>query len=201
METATKALVLLLAAGAIAGVLTWSAWSSREGSGIASPLQSSMDETAGFSLTSDAFPDGGMIPAAYTCDGEGASVPLAVSGIPEGTQSLALIMDDPDIPEAVKDAQGIAVYDHWVRYGITPEDGAIEAGDGGEGQNSAGTIGYAPPCPPAQYEPKEHRYVFTLYALAAPLAFEIPPTKQDLLARMDGDIIATTSLVGMYARK
>ncbi|HZU24765.1 MAG TPA: YbhB/YbcL family Raf kinase inhibitor-like protein, partial [Bryobacteraceae bacterium] len=76
-------------------------------------------------LKSSAFTDGGNIPVKYTCDGDGISPPLAWSGVPPGTQALALIVDDPDAPSGV--------FAHWVVFGISPtidhlEENASRAG-------------------------------------------------------------------------
>lgn len=157
-------------------------------------------------LTSSAFANNGSIPPRYTCDGAGSSPPLGISGVPAGAQSLALVIDDPDVPKALK-ADG--VFDHWVLYDLPAGGQAsrlyIAAGSVPEGAvmglNGAGKASYYPPCPPKQYEPSEHRYIFTLYALdEANLSFANPPTKDALLQRIEGHIIAQTQLVGRYKR-
>ncbi len=72
-----------------------------------------------FILTSSVFGEGEKIPAQYTCDGDGLlAPPLTISGIPTGTKSLALIMDDPDIPTVVKESRGVEELNHWVLYNI-----------------------------------------------------------------------------------
>ncbi|MBU6323391.1 MAG: YbhB/YbcL family Raf kinase inhibitor-like protein [Patescibacteria group bacterium] len=154
-------------------------------------------------LTSPAFADGGMIPAKYTCDGDRLlSPPLAVSGVPEGTKSLALVMDDPDIPQEVKDARGIDVFDHWTLYGIPADTTEIPEGAsiGSAGLNGAGNAAYTGPCPPPEYEPKVHRYIFKLYALSIAPTFDAPPTKAELEAAMEGATLARAELVGKYSR-
>ena len=156
------------------------------------------------SLTSSAFEHNGTIPSAYICDGDRElSPPLTVSGVPEGTESLALIMDDPDIPQAVKEARGIDVFDHWVLYNIPPETTEIseDATIGTAGLNSAGSERYIGPCPPPQYEPREHRYVFTLYALNGSPAFDKPPTKRHVVDALTPHLIAKAELIGRYARE
>lgn len=154
-------------------------------------------------LRSPAFVDGGNIPSKYTCDGAGdVSPPLSISGVPEGAKSLALIMDDPDIPEFAKKIHDIEAFDHWVLYNIPADTTEIPEGTapGMQGLNTAGGAEYACPCPP-QYEPKEHRYVFVLYALSDPLSFTKPPTKQELLDALEPMILTSAKLTGRYARK
>lgn len=154
------------------------------------------------SLTSAAFENNGLIPSKFTCDGDNINPELLISGVPANAKSLALIMDDPDIPEAVKQSMGIEVFDHWVLYGIPPETLRIGEGSaaGAQGLNISGRAGYTGPCPPAQYEPKEHRYIFKLYALSNTLNFIKAPTKRELEQAMEGSIIGTTELVGRYRR-
>ncbi|MEK9177206.1 MAG: YbhB/YbcL family Raf kinase inhibitor-like protein, partial [Patescibacteria group bacterium] len=132
-------------------------------------------------LTSPAFGAGAPIPPQYTCDGDSVSPPLVISGVPEGAGSLVLIMDDPDVPKALKPD---GVFDHWILYGIPPETKEIPEGAlaGAAGLNGAGEPKYAGPCPPPQYEPREHRYFFRLYALKGVLNFVKAPTKSEVLA-------------------
>lgn len=160
-----------------------------------------------FVLTSNAFADGEMIPLRYTCDlakQEGGmhdmSPALGIQGVPPGTKSLTLIMDDPDIPKVLRPS---GVFDHWVLFNISPATHAIPEGGsaGTTGVNSAGTNMYRSPCPPAQYEPSEHRYVFTLYALDTELPLERGATKDAVISAMQGHIIAQTQLTGRYKRK
>lgn len=151
-------------------------------------------------LTSSAFAHGAEIPSKYTCEGENVSPPLLISNIPEGTQSLALIMHDPDIPKNLK-SDGI--FDHWVMFNITPtttEIGENEA-PGLEGKNSAGRMGFIGSCPPKEYEPARHRYIFTLYALRSELPLPQGVSKADVLEAMEGLIIEKAELMGTYEKK
>ena len=150
-------------------------------------------------LTSSAFEHGGPIPQKYTCDGEGAHPPLSIADVPEAARSLALVVDDPDVPKEVK-ADG--VFDHWVLYNIPVSTTEIPEGEtvGDQGKNGMGQLGYVPPCPPPQYEPPKHRYVFTLYALDTDLSIA-DPTKEELLAAVQGHILEQTQLIGKYERK
>jgi len=160
------------------------------------------------SLTSFAFKNDEMIPAKYTCDGDHPiSPPLSIRGVPEEAKSLVLIMEDPDIPNVFKKSNGIEAFDHWMLFNIPPETQEIPEGAtvGTSGLNSAGKVGYTSPCPPPQYEPSEHRYVFSLYALGEMLHFANPPTARELrdaisLPPVDGPL-AEAKLVGRYSRK
>lgn len=161
-----------------------------------------MQNDSTFALASPAFSDDGKIPAKYACDGENVSPPLTISGVPEGTKSLALIMDDPDIPQEVKTARGIDVFDHWTLYAIPADAKEIPEAAvlGRAGLNGAGKAAYTGPCPPREYEPREHRYFFTLYALSDVPSFDAPPTKAQLKAAMANITLATAQLMGRYAR-
>lgn len=116
-----------------------------------------------FTLTSEAFADGGDIPRRYSCEGRGVSVPLAWHGAPAGTRSFALICEDPDAPGGT--------FGHWAVWNIPPERTALPEGlpanarvDGmNQGVNDFARTGYGPPCPPPGHGP--HRYVFRLFAL------------------------------------
>ena len=156
-------------------------------------------ETMGLALTSTAFEHNGMIPSQYTCDGPNISPPLTISNIPENTQSLVLIVDDPDVPKEVREDQMV---DHWVLYGIPPTTTEIPEGTapGGEGINTRGSEGYIGPCPPPEYEPTTHRYFFKLYALRGSINFVTAPTKGDVESAIQGMIIEQTELIGLYDR-
>lgn len=152
-----------------------------------------------FSLTSSAFKDGELIPARYTCDGDNVSPPLSIRNIPAGTKTLALIADDPDIPESVKKSRGIQVFDHWVLFNIPSDTKEIQEGKsvGTLALNGAGKTGYTGPCPPD----REHRYFFKLYALdMSTLNFIKAPTRADVEGAITPHILATTTLIGMYDR-
>ena len=156
-----------------------------------------------FKLTSPVFEQNGMIPTKYTCDGnKELSPPLTISGAPEGTKSFVLIMDDPDIPEVFKKSRGIDSFDHWTLYNIPADTTDILEGAsiGTEGLNGAGKGGYIGPCPPHEHEPREHRYIFKLYALSDVLNFDAPPAKQQVLDALAPLLISETELVGRYAR-
>ncbi len=148
-------------------------------------------------LTSDAFSYGQPIPREYTCDGDDLSPPLAWTGVPEGTQSLAIICDDPDAP--------LGTWVHWVVYDLPPDVAALEAGiepseylpaGGIHGVNGWRNLGYGGPCPPSG----SHRYHFALCALDTVLALDPGESKKDVLRAMEGHVLAQTELMGTYTR-
>jgi len=155
-----------------------------------------------FLLTSSAFDHEDTIPTVYTCDGEDISPPLSWSGTPEGTRSLALLVDDPDAPdpEAPK-----MVWVHWLLYNLPPNLTELaEAVDANalppgtrEGLNDWERPGYGGPCPPIG----QHRYFFKLFALDAELPDLDEPTKQDLEESMRGHVLADAVLMGTYSRE
>jgi hypothetical protein len=153
-------------------------------------------------LTSTAFRHDGSIPAVYTCQGKDSSVPLAWSGLPAGTRSLALIVDDPDAPDP---AAPKMTWVHWVLYNIPPTAAGLpeavqpQALPQGtlEGRNDWGRTGYGGPCPPIG----RHRYFFKLYALDVVLPDLGEPDKQRLERAMKGHVLATHELVGTYAKR
>ena len=155
-------------------------------------------KTMSFRLTSSAFQHESTIPVQYTCDGPDVSPPLKWEGTPDGTRSLVLICDDPDAP--------MGTWVHWVMYNIPgdrtelPEDVPkqdVVFGQIRQGINDFKRIGYGGPCPPAG---KPHRYFFKLYALDIPSDWESGLTKQEVLDRMKGHVIAETQLMGLYKR-
>jgi Raf kinase inhibitor-like YbhB/YbcL family protein len=161
-----------------------------------------------FTITSPTFKEGESIPSQYTCDGDRhLSPPLLITGLPEGTNYLALIMDDPDIPQVLKEARGIEAFDHWVVYNLAAQSGTtVDIPEGGplvaaSGLNSAGNTGYTGPCPPSEHEPSEHRYIFVVYALSDRLVFLEPPTKQQVLDAIPPFLLGQAELVGRYKRR
>lgn len=154
-------------------------------------------------LISDAFQDGGSMPRRLTCEGEDLSPPLRWSGLPEGTQSLVLIVDDPDAPDPKAPRM---VWDHWVLFNLPPQCKGLEEGVAQrgllppgtrEGLNSWGRTGYGGPCPPIG----RHRYFHRLYALDTCLPEELGiPTKDRLLLAMEEHILAHTELVGTFEK-
>jgi Raf kinase inhibitor-like YbhB/YbcL family protein len=147
-------------------------------------------EDSTMQLTSTAFTEGETIPVRYTCDGDDVSPPLLLTGVPDGTAVLVLIMDDPDAPGGT--------WDHWVAFDI-PVTGSIPDGVaslGVAGRNSWGRTGYGGPCPPSGV----HRYVFKVMALSEPVGLGEGATKADVLAAARPVTLAESTLTGRYGR-
>ncbi len=148
-------------------------------------------------ITSSAFKEGGMIPSRYTCNGEDVSPDLAWTEPPDGTQSFALICDDPDAP--------MGTWVHWVVYNIPKTARGLAASistdrtlpDGTlQGMNDFRRIGYGGPCPPGG----THRYFFKLYALDAEVKFKAGAAKSELLRALKGHVLAEAVLMGRYRK-
>ncbi len=147
---------------------------------------------ADLSLTSPAFGDGEPIPEKYGYTEQNVNPPLVIEGVPDGTASLAVVVDDPDAePVAGK------VWDHWVLYDIPPETTQIREDEapGTEGMNDFDERGYGGPNPPD----KEHTYVFVLYALDTEPGLSPGATKQELEDTIEGHVLAKDTLRGTYA--
>ncbi|RMG66919.1 MAG: YbhB/YbcL family Raf kinase inhibitor-like protein [Calditrichaeota bacterium] len=149
-------------------------------------------------IYSSAFDRGERIPVKYTCDGPDLSPPLKWENLPEGTKSLVLICDDPDAP--------VGTWVHWVVYGIPPTLEGLEENvprtetvkpGFRQGKNSWGRIGYGGPCPP---KGKPHRYFFKLYAVDISTDWEAGLSKEEVLKRIEGHILAQAEWMGTYQR-
>ena len=140
-------------------------------------------------LSSPAFAPGQTIPQRFTCDGAGVSPPLRWSRVPRDARSLALLVEDPDAPGGT--------FVHWTAWAIPPTTVALGPGakPPRQGENRKGETGWTPPCPPGG---KAHRYVFTLYALRAPIDLDSgakPGKVRDAIGR---DAIGQGSLTGRF---
>lgn len=140
-------------------------------------------------ITSPAFANNQAIPAKYTCDGANVNPPLYFQDIPPNTQSLALIIDDPDSPSGN--------WIHWLLFNIPPNTRQIPENStlGQQGINTFGNLGYGGPCPGSG----RHRYVFTLYALDTNLTLD-KPNKENLLSHIKNHMIIQSNLTGLYHR-
>ena len=143
------------------------------------------------------FNSGEVIPVKYTCQGENISPPLEWQNVPSETQSLALIMDDPDSSNGP--------FSHWVLYGIPADkdslpEGLEKAGQfewgGMQGRNDFGSIGYGGPCPPKNMS---HRYYIRLYALDSPCKLSAGATRAQLLDWIQKHTLESTEYMGSYA--
>jgi len=153
-------------------------------------------------MDSDAFQPGARIPVDHTCDGRDLSPALSWSDAPEGTKSFALIMDDPDAPPGT--------WVHWVIYDIPASaaglDGSLPRSetlpDGSKhgvcwGVSRFDRVGYYGPCPPPG---KPHHYSFRIYALDRPTGLPPRATRDEILAAMEGHVLAQAEVVGLYGR-
>lgn len=144
-------------------------------------------------ITSEAVLADETVAQQYTCDGDNISPPLTFSDIPEGTQSLALIVEDPDAPGGV--------FTHWAYFDMSPATLQLVEGTtpmtGTPGINSFGSLEYGGPCPPSG----SHKYYFKLFALDAMLELPEGAMREELLQAVDEHLIEQAELVGSYARK
>ncbi len=154
------------------------------------------------SIRSPAFPDGGAIPSAFTCEGADRSPPLVISGVPAAAKSLALVVDDPDAPDPRAPKM---VFVHWVLHDLPPDTAALAEGlreqDLPAGARAPRTdyrkTAWGGPCPPVG----RHRYFFKLYALDAVLGPLRDASKAGLLAAMKGHVLEEAQLVGTYEKQ
>jgi len=153
------------------------------------------------SLTSPVFTHDGPIPKLYTCQGKDVSPAIGWNGLPNGTKSIALIVDDPDAPDPAAPKR---VWVHWVLYNIPPSaTGLPEAVNSTglphgtrQGRNDWDRTGYGGPCPPIG----RHRYFHKLYALDVVLPDLKQPTKATLLEAMEGHVLEQAELMGTYQK-
>ena len=143
-------------------------------------------------ISSSAFEHNTSIPSQYTCDGQDVSPPLGIRDIPENTQSLALIVDDPDAPGGT--------FVHWVVWNIPFDVTAIAENtvpaQAVQGKSDFGREDYGGPCPPSG----SHRYFFRLYALDTKLDLPQGSDKTDVEQAMEGHILDKAELIGLYQR-
>jgi Raf kinase inhibitor-like YbhB/YbcL family protein len=153
-------------------------------------------------LSSSAFKHQTEIPSKYTCEGQDVSPPLSWLGVPDGTKSLVLIVDDPDAPDPKAPRM---TWVHWVLYNLPPssaglaEDVAAKDLPKGtrEGLSDWKRTGYGGPCPPIG----RHRYFHKLYALDTVLPDLGKPTKADVEKAMQGHVLASAELIGTYQKR
>jgi Raf kinase inhibitor-like YbhB/YbcL family protein len=146
--------------------------------------------SGGITVNSPAFGDGQQIPRAYTCDGAGVSPPLSWSGLPSGTSSIALVVDDPDAPSGP--------FVHWLVRDIAPNISGVDRGQVPQGgkqiANSSDEDTYFGPCPPSG----THHYRFTVYALPSGIRLPDDASMDDTLTMIYDKAIASGRLVALY---
>lgn len=143
-------------------------------------------------LESPAFKNNEFIPVEYTCAGDNVNPSLQISDVPPNTQSLALIVDDPDAP--------MGTWTHWTLWNIDPKtveikENSIPVG-AIQGVTSWGKPGYGGPCPPSG----THRYFFKLFALDTTLNLDSAAQVSDLYSAFQNHIIAQTEFMGKYKK-
>ena len=155
-------------------------------------------------LRSPAFDNGRPLPADFARDGKDLSPPMNWSGVPDETQELVLICEDPDAPGYP------SPFVHWVVYGIPPSVTGLPTGihPGGrlkipvvmdQGRNSFGLLGYGGPQPPMGDH--AHHYFFRLYCVSRKLELGPGATRTEVLGAMKGAILAEAELLGRYERR
>ncbi len=150
-----------------------------------------------FELSTTAFPPGGRTPKPHTADGRNVSPPFRWHDAPKGTQSLALLCEDPDAPSGT--------FTHWLVYDLPPDSDGLPEGvtsrtlpaGAKHGTNSFGDAGYDGPAPPPG---RPHRYVFSLLALDRNLEVPAGITREQFLAAVRGHVLAEARWVGTYGR-
>jgi hypothetical protein len=144
-------------------------------------------------IKSSAFENNSYIPSKYTCDGENINPPLEILDIPEGTQSLVLIVDDPDAPAGT--------FLHWLIWNISPDTSLIEEKSlppgAIQGRNDFGRKNYGGPCPPSG----THRYFFKVYALNKKLDLPEGSSLNQVQEAIKDQILDQAQLIGLYQRK
>ena len=143
-------------------------------------------------ITSSEFTAGQPIPSTYTCQGKNTNPPLVIDSIPDQTQSLALIMDDPDAPSGT--------FTHWVTYNLPPGTTEITAHalptGAAEGLNDSGGTDYVGPCPPSG----THRYYFRVWALDTTLNLPAGASRKQVESAMTNHQIGHAELMGTYQK-
>jgi Raf kinase inhibitor-like YbhB/YbcL family protein len=141
-------------------------------------------------ITSPDFEHEGDLPSRFTCDGDSGNPTFTIQGIPERAKSLALIMEDPDVPTTT--------FNHWIVWNIEPTNTIAENSVPGiEGMNSLGKTTYLGPCPVEG----THRYFFKIYALDEMLELEPDANKYKLETAMNGHVLAKGEIVGLYRKR
>ena len=141
-------------------------------------------------ISSPAFEAEGRIPAEYTCEGDDINPEIRIEEVPEDTESLVMILDDPDAPSKT--------WLHWLVYDIPPGKSVIaeDSVPGTEGTNDFDRRSYGGPCPPSG----EHRYYFRVYALDARLDLGEGSFRSEVEKAMKGHVLDSGELMGKYSK-
>jgi Raf kinase inhibitor-like YbhB/YbcL family protein len=186
-----KRQLIILGAVVVAALLT--VWFVKHRQSAVQTDSAFINSVSHMKIESPAFAQGGEIPSQYTCDGPDVSPPLAITGAPEGTKSLALLVDDPD---AV-----VGTWVHWLVWNIDPsvaltDEGAVPRG-GIEGVTSSGRPGWHGPCPPSG----THRYFFKIFALDVTLDLPASAGASEFERAINGHVLDKAGLLGNYRKK
>ncbi|HEY8509526.1 MAG TPA: YbhB/YbcL family Raf kinase inhibitor-like protein [Steroidobacteraceae bacterium] len=150
-------------------------------------------------VTAPAFRQGQKIPRQYSRDGGNVSPLIEWRGVPVGTRSLALVVEDPDAPRGT--------FRHWAVYDIPPDAGRIPEGAGSReqrnglkmGVNDFGHARYDGPQPPPGHG--THHYHFRLFALDVP-ELDVPAgcSAREVLEAARAHSIAEAEVMGTFER-
>ncbi len=140
-------------------------------------------------ITSPEFKNNEMIPKKYSCEGEDINPPFKIENIPENTESLVLILDDPDAPAGT--------WTHWVLFDIPPKNEIKEnEAPGKQGMNDFYKKNYGGPCPPSG----THRYFFKLYAVDKKINKKRGVSRDTIEDEIKDHIIEKAELIGLYKK-
>ena len=141
-------------------------------------------------VSSPSFSNNDYIPSKFTCDGDNFNPEISVKNIPPQTQSLAIIVEDPDAPNGT--------VTHWIAWDIDPSGNISEKSMAGtQGKNTKGDNKYMGPCPPSGV----HHYHFKVYALDKKIGLSEGSTKEELQDAIKDHIIGSGELIGLYKKK
>ena len=140
-------------------------------------------------ISSPSFPENGNIPSKYTCEGENMNPAISIKNLPSQTNSIAIIVEDPDAPSGT--------VTHWVAWDIDPTGMIPEKSNSGtQGKNTRGEDGYMGPCPPSG----THHYHFKVFALDIKLGLAKGASKSEVENAMKDHIIGSGELIGLYKK-
>ena len=149
----------------------------------------SSPDTSGalLTVTSSEFAAGGQLPDRYTCFGAGLSPPLRWSSMPATAAAVAVIITDPDASRGP--------YTHWVIFDLPAQVHELASAtippQARQARNSAGTIGYTPPCPPSG----THHYHFTVVGLRDRIALPDAAPRDQAIRQIRAETVARGTLV------
>ncbi|MDP2942183.1 MAG: YbhB/YbcL family Raf kinase inhibitor-like protein [Candidatus Omnitrophota bacterium] len=140
-------------------------------------------------VTSADFKNNEFIPKKFSGEGQDVNPTLIIENIPEGAQSLVLIVDDPDAP--------VGLWTHWVVYDIPVTTTIVEDTiPGKQGLNTAGNLDYHGPMPPSG----THRYFFKIFALDTKLGLPEGASREAVEKAMQGHVLDKAEIIGLYKR-